>query len=101
NKGGKHLNCFPQPLAGKVIVNDAGHGGHDGGASGKNNTSEKEIALQVAEQTRDYLQQAGALVYLTRETDKDLAGDTAGYSNRKSVDIRNRLAFIEKKNADL
>ena len=101
HKGEMTWNSFPQPLAGKVIVIDPGHGGPDGGATGKNNTSEKEIALQVAEYTRDYLQQAGALVYLTRETDKDLAGDTAGYSNRKSVDIRNRLAFIEKKNADL
>lgn len=101
HKGEETWNSLPQPLAGKVIVIDPGHGGPDGGASGKNDASEKEIALQVAKQTRDYLQQAGALVYLTRETDTDLAGETSGYSNRKSVDIRKRLAFIDEKNPDL
>src|SRR5699024_6070308 len=101
HKGEMTWNSFLQPLTGNVIVIDPSQGGPESGASVKNNTSEKEIACQVAEQTRDYLQQAGSLVYLTRETDKDLSGDTDGYSNRKSVDIRNRLAFIEKKNADL
>lgn len=94
---------IPQPLAGKVIVIDPGHGGPDGGAVGKDQdkTNEKGIALSVAEMTRDYLQQAGALVYLTREEDTDLAGDVRGYSKRKSVDIRKRLAFIHEKDADL
>lgn len=90
------------PLSGKVIVIDPGHGGPDGGAIGKDKTSEKAIALTVAEKTRDYLQQAGALVYLTREEDKDLASKgTKGLSARKSEDIRNRLSFIHEKEADL
>lgn len=90
------------PLTGKVIVIDPGHGGPDGGAEGRDKTSEKEIALIVAKKLRDYLQQAGALVYLTREEDKDLASDqTRGLSARKSEDIRNRLAFIHEKEADL
>src|SRR5699024_4747904 len=72
------------------------------GAEGKDNTQEKDIALDVAKQTRDYLQQAGALVYLTRETDMDLAGkEVRGLSKRKSIDIRNRLAFIHENDADL
>src|SRR5699024_1737949 len=41
-------------------------------------------------------------VYLTRETDKDLAAeDTEGLSNRKSEDIRNRLEFIHDRKADV
>src|SRR5690625_7866328 len=50
---------------------------------------------------RDYLRQSGALVYLTRETDEDLADKgTQGLSRRKSEDIRNRLAFVHDKDAD-
>lgn len=89
------------PLSGKVIVLDPGHGGPDGGAVGKDQTVEKDIALDVSKKLQRYLQQAGALVYMTRETDRDLAAeDTQGLSRRKSEDIRNRLQFIESKDAD-
>ncbi|MRH44870.1 N-acetylmuramoyl-L-alanine amidase CwlD [Aquibacillus halophilus] len=89
------------PLSGKVIVLDPGHGAPDGGAVGADGTLEKDIALDVSKQLRDYLQQAGALVYLTRETDQDLAAeDTKGLSRRKSEDIRKRVEFIKAKEAD-
>src|SRR5690606_30803518 len=90
-------------LKGKVIVIDPGHGGKDGGAMGNDpeRTAEKEITLEVAKLVRDYAEQAGAVVYLTRETDSDLADEQLrGLSNRKSQDIRRRLAFIHEKNAD-
>ncbi|MFD1363569.1 N-acetylmuramoyl-L-alanine amidase CwlD [Lentibacillus salinarum] len=90
------------PLSGKTIVIDPGHGGADGGAVGKDDTLEKDIALAVAKKTRDFLQQSGALIYLTREDDKDLAvEDTKGLSRRKAEDIRKRLQFIHDKDADL
>ncbi|MFD2043135.1 N-acetylmuramoyl-L-alanine amidase CwlD [Ornithinibacillus salinisoli] len=89
------------PLSGKTIVIDPGHGGVDGGAVGKDDTLEKDIALEVSKKLQDYLQQAGALVYLTRETDKDLAAeDTKGLSKRKAEDIRKRMQFIHDKDAD-
>ncbi|SEB19228.1 N-acetylmuramoyl-L-alanine amidase [Thalassobacillus cyri] len=89
------------PLAGKVIVLDPGHGGVDGGAEGSDNTQEKDIALNISKYLQDYLQQAGALVYLTRSDDRDLAEEgTEGLSRRKSEDIRNRLAFIHEKEPD-
>lgn len=89
------------PLSGKVIVIDPGHGGPDGGAVGRDDTVEKDIALSVSKQLQRYLQQAGALVYLTRENDADLADEgTSGLARRKSEDIRKRMEFIEKKNAD-
>lgn len=89
------------PLSGKTIVIDPGHGGPDGGAKGRDDTEEKDIALVVAKKIQSYLQQAGAIVYLTRETDTDLAGkDTKGLSRRKAEDIRKRLAFIHDKEAD-
>lgn len=93
--------AIPQPLAGQTIVIDPGHGGPDGGAIGKEEITEKEITLAIAKKTRDYAQQAGAVVYLTREKDEDLADhDTKGLSNRKSEDIRNRMAFIEEHDPD-
>src|SRR5690625_4542483 len=99
HKGELMWRTVPLPLSGKTIVLDPGHGGRDGGAKSSDNTSEKDIALHVAKLTRDYLQQAGALVYLTREVDKDLAGEDVTGS-RKSADIRNRLKFIHEKEAD-
>ncbi|WP_163539083.1 N-acetylmuramoyl-L-alanine amidase CwlD [Gracilibacillus sp. YIM 98692] len=90
------------PLAGKTVVIDPGHGGVDGGAVGDDNTLEKDITLAVSNMLRDYLQQAGAVVYLTREGDYDLAEeDTQGYSKRKVEDIHQRVAFIKEKEADL
>lgn len=91
------------PLAGKVIVIDPGHGGQDGGAVGADpeKTEEKTITLIVSNMLRTYLEQAGAIVYLTREGDVDLADEEMrGFSNRKSQDIRRRLQFIHEKEAD-
>lgn len=89
------------PLAGQTIVLDPGHGGVDGGAVGADDTLEKDIALQVSKDLRDYLQQAGALVYLSREKDRDLADkDIKSLSKRKSQDIRRRVQLIDDKQAD-
>ncbi|MGM8216131.1 N-acetylmuramoyl-L-alanine amidase CwlD [Bacillaceae bacterium W0354] len=89
------------PLANQVIVIDPGHGGVDGGAQNKD-IKEKSITLKTAFYLRDYLQQAGAMVYLTREKDMDLAPEgMKGFSKRKAHDIRRRVSFIKEKDADL
>ncbi|ASN03642.1 N-acetylmuramoyl-L-alanine amidase CwlD [Virgibacillus necropolis] len=89
------------PLAGKTIVLDPGHGGPDGGAVGKDKTLEKGITLTVAKKLQNYLQQTGAVVYLTRNKDTDLAdSNTKGLARRKAEDIRNRLQMIKDKEAD-
>lgn len=88
------------PLSGKIILLDAGHGGPDGGA-GTGKTLEKDIALAITLKVRDYLQEQGALVIMTRETDKDLAdSDTRGYSRRKVEDLKKRLKMINKSDND-
>lgn len=92
---------WSMPLSGKTIVIDPGHGGPDGGAVGRDDTTEKDIALATSKKLLRYLQQTGALVYLTREEDKDLADDDVkGLARRKSQDIRNRLSFIHEKEPD-
>jgi N-acetylmuramoyl-L-alanine amidase len=55
-------------LAGKILVVDPGHGGHDPGAR-EGGESEKTIALAVSLLVADFLQEEGATVVLTRKTD--------------------------------
>lgn len=54
---------------GKVIILDAGHGGKDPGASGKNGTIEKFITLQYTLLLNNMLKDAGYTVFLTRSGD--------------------------------
>lgn len=92
---------FSLPLSGQTIVLDPGHGGPDGGAVGSDKTQEKDIALEVVKTLRNYLEQSGAEVYLTREEDTDLADkNTKGLSRRKAEDIRKRVEFINTHDAD-
>lgn len=96
----KSWNSWNLPLAGKIILLDPGHGGPDGGA-GDENALEKDIALNVSLMVRDYLQQQGALVIMTRETDKDLAPQgMKGYSRRKVEDLKKRLKMINHSDTD-
>ncbi len=96
------LNYWNLPLAGVTIALDAGHGGPDGGAVSRQGLIEKDINLAVALYLRDYLQQAGAIVVMTREDDRDLADEgTKGYSKRKTEDLKRRVRFIEEKQAKL
>lgn len=88
------------PLSGKVILIDPGHGGPDGGAGDKD-ALEKDIALDVSLKLKDYLEEQGALVVMTREEDKDLARkSTRSYSKRKTEDLKKRLKIINKSEAD-
>lgn len=89
------------PLSGKIIYLDPGHGGPDGGA-GDQEALEKDIALDVSRKLRDYLQEQGALVLMTREDDRDLAeSDINGLSRRKTDDLKKRLKMINESEADL
>lgn len=98
----KTASYWSLPLAGTTIALDAGHGGPDGGAVSKQGIIEKDINLAVTLYLRDYLQQAGAMVYMTREDDRDLANpDTKGYKKRKTEDLTRRVRLIEEKQAKL
>ncbi|TBL69222.1 N-acetylmuramoyl-L-alanine amidase CwlD [Paenibacillus thalictri] len=99
----KTWTYWTMPLSGKTIAIDAGHGGPDGGAETKDGkVMEKDINLAISLHLRDYLQQAGATVVMTREDDKDLADPaTKGYSKRKTEDLVKRAQFIQQKKSDL
>ncbi len=82
-------------IAGKKIIIDAGHGGDDPGsivaASGK---TEKEINLEIAQKLQAILEEGGADVIMTRETDAAL-GPT------KEEDFVAREKIIATSNADM
>lgn len=51
-----------------VVILDAGHGGHDGGAVA-NEVTEKVIALELAQRVRSHLEKEGVRVQMTRDSD--------------------------------
>ena len=56
-----------------IIVIDAGHGGHDPGAVGRNRTREKDVALAVSRRLADQInQEPGMRAVLTRHDDRYL-----------------------------
>ena len=63
------LHFRRSPIAGKTIVLDAGHGGVDMGASGRQGVREKDVNLEVTMRLKELLEEAGAKVVLTRIDD--------------------------------
>lgn len=92
--------AWSTPLSGAIIAIDPGHGGFDGGASSKNGLIEKDVALNISLYLRDFLQQAGALVVMTRETDNDLVIE-GKKGQLKREDIHRRVKIINDSSADL
>ncbi|WP_100400955.1 N-acetylmuramoyl-L-alanine amidase CwlD [Bacillus sp. FJAT-44742] len=96
------LSTWQLPLSGRIIILDPGHGGVDGGAVAKSGLLEKDIALDISLKLRDYLQESGALVLMTREGDHDLAAeDVKGYRNRKVSDLKRRVELINETGSDM
>lgn len=72
----------------KIVVIDAGHGGHDPGAVSPNGTKEKNIALDAALALRKKLENKGFKVYMTRERDNYIKlYDRAGIANQLNADL--------------
>ncbi len=77
-------------LAGKVVVVDAGHGGHDTGArSPDKKLNEKDLALAIANLTAKRLSEQGATVVLTRKGDQFIA-----LKERSEIANRNGAHFF-------
>lgn len=74
-------------LAGRLIVVDAGHGGHDSGAKG-GGTLEKANALDTAKRLAAELAEAGASVILTRDDDTFVTlNERPAVANRAGADL--------------
>ncbi len=78
-----------KPLREVVVAIDAGHGGRDPGATGRNGTKEKHVTLQMAKKLQKVInQQPGMKAVLTRSNDRFLR-------------LRERIAKARKHNADM
>jgi N-acetylmuramoyl-L-alanine amidase len=72
----------------KIIVIDAGHGGKDPGATGRNKEKEKVIVLDIASELKEILKSRGYKVHMTRDNDE-------------FVKLSHRTQFANKRNADI
>jgi N-acetylmuramoyl-L-alanine amidase len=72
----------------KTVVVDAGHGGHDAGATAPGLPPEKDIALDVAKRVAALLRNEGVRVLMTREDDTFLP-------------LRQRNSLASQANADI
>jgi N-acetylmuramoyl-L-alanine amidase len=80
-------------LKGTVVVVDPGHGGDDPGAV-VGDTLEKHIVLDIGQILKEILEQQGAKVVLTRETDVNLGGPIR-------EELGQRVALVEKHKAQV
>ena len=81
--------------SGVKIVLDAGHGGIDGGVSGRTTgVHESDINLAVVKKLETYLMDAGITVVLTRNSEAGLYGVAS--STLKRRDMEKRKEIIEK-----
>ena len=87
NSSGKFSVARQLGLGASRIVIDAGHGGHDPGASASG-ISEAELVLDVTLRLEHLLQREGVEVVLTRRTDEYVSLDErTEIANRNSADL--------------
>jgi N-acetylmuramoyl-L-alanine amidase len=85
----------------KIIAIDPGHGGVDGGASLSQEFHEKNINLDIALKLREHLEEAGAKVVMTRESDVSLEKMSSLASSRYRRDLDARQNIINSSGADI
>ena len=77
-----------------AVILDAGHGGPDGGATGVNGVSEKDLNLAMVLLLAELLRGEGVEVILTRSDDSlPITEEQDGSGHRKRWDVTNRIAF--------
>ena len=97
------ISCFicnakELPLKNKIIYIDPGHGGNDPGANYKD-IKESDINLKISLKLAKLLEENGALVYMTRYDDYNLANIDS--YNIKRSDLNNRIKIINNSNCDM
>lgn len=93
------VNEFKDPDSG-IIVIDPGHGGIDGGTN-KEGVLEKEINLDIGKKLKDFLQQKGFSVVMTRESDISLEALDHSSKSRHVRDLNARTNIINNSNGQL
>ena len=94
------VKATSSPKAQYTIVIDAGHGGRDGGAIGKETgITESQLNLDYALTLKDMCEEFGFDVVLTRSTMDGLYDENA--SNKKKSEMEKRKDIINNSNADI
>ena len=78
-----------------VVVLDAGHGGEDGGAVTATGVYESRLNLEITLRLNDFLQLLGVPTRMVRTGDVSVSTEGETVAQRKSSDIRNRVALVE------
>ncbi|MGE5632140.1 MAG: N-acetylmuramoyl-L-alanine amidase family protein [Caulobacteraceae bacterium] len=91
---------FYTSLKGKTIAIDPGHGGIDGGASLNNKLHEKNINLHISLKLQKLLEESGAQVIMTRDSDISLEEKSDLASSRYRRDLDARRDIINRGNVD-
>ena len=82
-----------------LVVIDPGHGGNDPGKVSGDGVLEKDVNLEISFTLKEELEVRGVNVVMLRETDTNLT--TQGATNKKSSDMKNRVAIINESNPDV
>jgi len=85
----------------KIILIDAGHGGMDGGAVGKDGTLEKDINLKISLKLKSELEKKGYIIIMTRDTDDGLYTDSGTIRKKKIEDLNERCRLKDETNCNM
>ena len=96
-----HTDISPPPQennkAYPTVIIDAGHGGEDGGAIGKNGVYEKDLNLCIALELQQMLKSADIPTRLTRDSDTLLYDKNSDYHGKKKLlDMQARRKIINQ-----
>jgi N-acetylmuramoyl-L-alanine amidase len=86
------ISTHRRQIRGKINLNkvviDAGHGGNDPGAIGKNSLREKDVNLDIARRLSDLLRAEGVRTVLTRSNDRFIPLSTrVNIANKSGADL--------------
>lgn len=85
-----------------TIIIDAGHGGEDGGAVGKDGTLEKDINLSISKKLQQFLLNSGFNVKMIRDSDISIYDEGLTHIKEKKVsDLKNRLNIVNQNENNL
>ncbi len=85
------------PTPAPIVVIDAGHGGEDCGAVGRNGVLEKDLNLQIAQKLERLLLANGIQTVMTRSEDVLLYDKNSDYHGQKKVqDLATRKSIAEQ-----
>lgn len=88
NRKKQSVTALAKPTGDFTVCIDPGHGGSDTGAIGLYDTCEKDGNLKLALKVRDYLEDSGVKVIMTRDADETVSQETrASIANQSDADL--------------